>query len=155
MNRETTEVDHHFAKKKAFSDECHSHLDGYVNLQNLSALGLENLHQIHECTLKKLQKIEDQTGHSVTVSGERYRNLLGELFLHQLNDMEWDTTAELKNEFMHVIFQIDPFICKDVIENLPKRTRRTFAWVCNLTDIIFYVKKSSVYTLKTFNNTYI
>lgn len=90
------EKDADFSKKIVFSDEAHFHLSGYVNKQNCRIWGSENPrvtteHQMHPqkvtvwCGLWSQGVIgpyffEDDDGAAVTVNGNRYRNMLEQLF---------------------------------------------------------------------------
>lgn len=86
-----------FVSKIIMSDEAHFHLSGYVNKQNLRFWGTENPHEMHEKPLHPLKVtvwcgicservigpyfFENADGTTVTVTGERYRQMLNEFCL--------------------------------------------------------------------------
>lgn len=92
-----------FSSKIIMSDEAHFHLSGYVNKQNLRFWGTENPRVTHEEPLHPLKVtvwcavfaggvigpffFEDVAGQTVTVNGERYRAMINEFFLPQLDEL--------------------------------------------------------------------
>lgn len=96
------EIDN-FSTKIIMSDEAHFHLSGYVNKQNYRFWGTENPRVMHEKPLHP-QKVtawcavhgggvigpyffEDAAGHTTTVDGARYRDMLTGFFLPKLNEL--------------------------------------------------------------------
>ncbi|CAK1581307.1 unnamed protein product [Parnassius mnemosyne] len=86
------------------SDEAHFHLSGYVNCQSYRFWGTENPRVIHEKPLHPLKvarhgalfTLEKSSGHfffedaadlTVTVNGDRYRAMIHEFLLHQLDEL--------------------------------------------------------------------
>ncbi|CAB3258594.1 unnamed protein product [Arctia plantaginis] len=92
-----------FSTKIIMSDEAHFHLNGYVNKQNYRFWGTENPRVMHEEPLHPLKVtawcavhaggvigpffFEDAAGQTTTVDGARYRAMLTEFFLLQLNEL--------------------------------------------------------------------
>lgn len=94
-------VDHHFHHKILFSDEAHFWLNGYVNKHNSRIWSAEQPEAFIETPLHP-QKItvwcalwaggiigpyvfKDDAGQNVTVNGERYRSMITDFFVPQLN----------------------------------------------------------------------
>uniref|UniRef100_A0A8D9EM93 Transposase n=1 Tax=Cacopsylla melanoneura TaxID=428564 RepID=A0A8D9EM93_9HEMI len=85
------------------SDEAHFHLSGYVNKQNCRFWGTENPRICHEEPLHSLKVtvwcgvyagkvigpyfFEDDVGNTVSVNGERYRAMVNEFLLPQLDEL--------------------------------------------------------------------
>lgn len=81
-----------FISNLIMGDEAHFHLSGYVNKQNMRFWGTENPRVVHQCCLHPVkvtiwcgvhaEKVlgpyffEDDTGNTLTVNGERYREML-------------------------------------------------------------------------------
>lgn len=216
------ETDGDFSHKIIFSDEAHFHLNGYVNKQNSRLWGTENPRIIHEKPLHTQRAtvwcgfwaggvigpyfFENEAGDAVTVTGERYRNMIMEFLWPQLEGMEFEdmwfqqdgatshtaretiallsekfparlisrngdqnwpprscdltpcdsflwgyvksrayvrnprTIFQLKEQIQRVIGEIEPELCKKVIENFDRRTT-----VCqqsrggHLSDIVFHI----------------
>ena len=92
-----------FSTKIIVRDEGHFHLSGYVNKQNYRFWGTENPRLIHEESLHPLKVtawcavhaggvigpffFEDAAGQTTTVDGARYRAILTEFYLPQLNEL--------------------------------------------------------------------
>lgn len=92
-----------FFSKIIMSDEAHFHLSGYVNKQNLRFWGTENPQVIHEEPLHALkltvwcgiyaEKVigpyffEDAVGNTVTVNGDRYREMINDFLLPQIDEL--------------------------------------------------------------------
>ncbi|KAF2346462.1 hypothetical protein FHG87_022782 [Trinorchestia longiramus] len=88
--------DENFITNLIMTDEAHFHLNGEVNKQNCSIWASENPREIHEHPLHPLQVtvwcgitssriidsyfFEDVDGNTVTVNGNRYRQMLQEYF---------------------------------------------------------------------------
>lgn len=97
-----TEVDD-FSTKIIMSDEAHFHLSGYVNKQNYRFWGTENPRVMHEEPLHPLKVtawcavhaggvigpffFENAAGQTTTVDGARYRAMLTEFFLPELDEL--------------------------------------------------------------------
>lgn len=91
-----------FQSKIIMSDEAHFHLSGYVNKQNLRFWGTQNPRVMHEKPLHPLKAtvwcgvhaggvigpyfFEDAIGNTVTVNGERYRAMINDFLLPELNE---------------------------------------------------------------------
>ncbi|CAB3238242.1 unnamed protein product [Arctia plantaginis] len=92
-----------FSTKIIMSDEAHFHLNWYVNKQNYRFWGTENPRVMHEEPLHPLKVtawcavhaggvigpffFENAAGQTTTVDGARYRAMLTEFFLLQLNEL--------------------------------------------------------------------
>jgi Helix-turn-helix domain (DUF4817) len=92
-----------FSSKLIMSDEAHFHLSGYVNRQNYRFWGTENPRVIHEEPLHPLKVtawcavyaggvigpyfFEDAAGQTTTVNGERYRAMLTNFFLPEIEEL--------------------------------------------------------------------
>lgn len=90
-----------FSSKIIMSDEAHFHLCGYVNKQNYRFWGTENPRITHEEPLHPLKVtvwcgvyaggvigsnfFENSAGQTTTVNGERYRAMLNDFLLPQLD----------------------------------------------------------------------
>lgn len=91
-----------FKSKIIMSDEAHFHLNGYVNKQNLRFWATENPRVMHEEPLHPLKAtvwcgvyargvigpyfFEDAIGNTVTVTGERYRAVINDFLLPELEE---------------------------------------------------------------------
>lgn len=101
---EHQQVDPDFSKKIILSDEAHFHLDGFVNRQNCRIWGSENPRVIVEKQMHP-QRVtvwcgfwvggiigpyffENEAGQAVTVNGTRYRDMIRQFFLPQLDDID-------------------------------------------------------------------
>ncbi|GFX46635.1 tc3a_0 protein [Trichonephila clavipes] len=92
---------HDFHKRILFSDEAHFWLNGYVNKQTAFGVKL-----IHECMVKNTVTsrkteclvrfmgwwnhwsvlLQNDEGHNVTVNGDRYRAMITNFFIPELNN---------------------------------------------------------------------
>jgi len=132
------------------SDEAHFHLSGYVNKQNCRFWATENPHQLHQdplhsekvtvwCAVSSYCIIgpyffEDENGSTVTVNGERYRNMLQSFFIPQLHQRRihrrrtWfqqdGATCHTANETLAILQQFFPgrLISKKGDVNWPARS---------------------------------
>ncbi len=112
--------DANFGKKIIFSDEAHFHLGGYVNKQNCRIWGTENPHVILEKP-KHPQRVtvwcgfwsggiigpfffENEQGAAVTVNGERYRAMINNFLLPELEE----------EDIRNIWFQQDGATCHTV-----------------------------------------
>lgn len=167
---EQQEVNADFADKIIFSDEAHFHVDGCVNRQNCRIWGSENPRTIHEkamhpqrvtvwCALWSGGIIgpfffENEAGDAVTVNGERYRAMITQFFVPQLEDIALDdmwfqqdgATCHTARETMTVLHESFPgrVICRFGDQNWPPRS-------CDLTPLDFWLwgnLKSQVYANK-------
>jgi hypothetical protein len=98
------QLDPRFQCKILFSDEAHFWLNGYVNKQNCRIWSEENPEAFVETPLHPLKVtvwcalwaggvigpyfFKDGTGQNVTVNGERYRAMIADFFVPQLNDID-------------------------------------------------------------------
>ncbi|KAJ4429874.1 hypothetical protein ANN_22078 [Periplaneta americana] len=89
-----------FLSNIRFSDECHIHLDGYIDKQTTRFFGFEQLDVIVQtpfhservtiwCAISAKVVlgpyfVEDDGGHSLTVNQDRYKNLIITAFLRDL-----------------------------------------------------------------------
>lgn len=92
-----------FSSKIIMSDEAHFHLSGYVNKQNYRFWGTENPCITHQEPLHPIKVtawcavyaggvigpffFENATGQTTTVDGARYRAMITQLFLPQLDEL--------------------------------------------------------------------
>lgn len=168
QNEMATDPDFH--KKILFSDEAHFWLNGYVNKQNCRIWSDDNPQAIEETPLHP-QKVtvwcalwaegiigpyffKNEAGNNVTVNGERYRAMINDFFVPELEDVDVDD----------LWFQQDGATChtaNDTI-NLLKETfgeriisrRGPVAWPprsCDLTPLDYFLwgyVKSLVYADK-------
>ena len=98
------ERDDDFSSRISFSDKAHFQLGGYVNNQNYRIWGSKYPHVVHGQPMHPPKLIvwcglwandiigpyffENADGVSVTVDSERYRNMLREFLLPNLDEMD-------------------------------------------------------------------
>ncbi|GFT97265.1 putative DD41D transposase [Trichonephila clavipes] len=71
-----------FHKQILFSDEAHFWLNGYVNKQNCRISSEANPQVLVESFFK------NDEGHNVTVNGDRYRAMITNFFIPELNNQD-------------------------------------------------------------------
>lgn len=168
--QEQRQVDADFSQKIIFSDEAHFHLGGFVNKQNCRIWAAENPRTIVEKPLYP-QKVtvwcaffangiigpyffENDTGNSVTVTGERYRAMIVNFLWPQLNAIDVEdlwfqqdgATCHTANATMALLNEKFPgrIISRNSEVNWPPRS-------CDLTPLDFFLwgyLKSRVYANK-------
>ena len=95
-------TDPHFTHYLIMSDEAHFHLDGYVNRQNCRFWGESNPRELHHrqlhprkctvwCGVTSRNVIgpfffESEDGNALTISGERYRDMIDNLLRIEIRD---------------------------------------------------------------------
>lgn len=95
--------DENYIANLIMTDEAHLHLNGDVNKQNCRIWASENPREIHERPLHPVKVtawcgiassriigpyfFEDVDGNTVTLNGNRYRQMLQEYFFHEVEDM--------------------------------------------------------------------
>ncbi|GFU66037.1 uncharacterized protein TNCV_3270731 [Trichonephila clavipes] len=79
---------HDFHKGILFSDEAHFWWNGYVNKQNCRIWSEANPQVYVETPLhpEKLTVFKNDEGHNVTVNGDRYRAMITNVFIPELNN---------------------------------------------------------------------
>lgn len=121
-----------FFGKIIMTDEAHFDLSGFVNSQNCRFWGTENPRILHERPLHPLrvtvwcgicaEKVigpyffEDTTGNAVTVTGERYRSMIQEFLVPEVEALDqqhmWfqqdGATAHTANVTMEILREIFP-----------------------------------------------
>lgn len=167
---EQQEVDIDFPDKIIFSDEAHFHLDGFVNKQNCRIWGTENPRVIQEkhihpkrvtvwCALWSGGIIgpfffENDEGNALTVTGVRYRDMINNFFVPELEDLSLENmwfqqdgaTCHTARETLALLREHFPgrVISRFGDENFPPRS-------CDLTPLDYFLwgyLKSLVYVNK-------
>ncbi|GFU52529.1 transposable element Tc3 transposase [Trichonephila clavipes] len=130
-----------FHKRILFSDEAHFWLNGYVNKQNCRIWSEDN----PQVYVEKLTVwcaswaggiigpyfFKNNEGHNVTVNGDRYRAMITNFFIPELNNHEVQTALvyadkpqtldHLEDNIRRVIADIRPQMLEKVIENWTSR----------------------------------
>ncbi|GFV62015.1 hypothetical protein TNCV_4108181 [Trichonephila clavipes] len=124
-----------FHKRILFSDEAHFWLNGYVNKQNCRIWSEANP-QVYVETPLHPEKLtvwcalwpggiigpyffKNDEGHNFTVDGDRYRAMITNFFIPELNKQQ--TLDHLEDNIGRVIADIRPQMLEKVIENWTSR----------------------------------
>lgn len=164
---EQLERDRNFAKKIIFSDEAHFWLSGYVNKQNCRFWCENNPQQIHEKPLHPLKVtvwcglwhggivgpffFQNEVGDSVTVNGERYRQMLTNFLWPNLDALDLENMwFQQDGATCHTAHETVAVLQEKFGERIISRNA-TVAWPprsCDLTPLDYFLwgyLKSKVY----------